>query len=213
MKYIDRNCFNGANGYSAPAGWTTFSERLEHVKSWSNFVEEHVGEGWTAYLLTFQFREIGGSAQHVGREMEKELERVYAKLLTRIVRRPHSRMNTNRLPKWIACPDYPVRKIGKEPVGDFCVNGGRHIHAICLMPPKSRLTAPLDEHFEDNTSLYVQPRTPLLRLHAKPITETPGLATDYVLKALKTGRARNDDILVLPRPADDLPRREQSRGA
>ncbi len=207
MKHTDRNSFEGANGYSPSANWITFSKRRELVKSWSSYVEEHVREGWTAYLLTFQFREIGGSAQHVGREMEKELERVYAKLLTRIVRRPHSWMNTNRLPKWIACPDFPVRKLEKTPVGDFCVNGGRHIHAICLIPPKSRLGTPLDEHFEDNASLYIRPRLPLVRLHAKPITETPGNATDYVLTALKSGRALNDDVLVLPRSADEVSER------
>ncbi len=206
MKHVNSAC-RGANGYSPSADWITFSKRLELVKSWSNYVEEYVREGWSAYLLTFQFRDIGGSPQHVGREMEKELERVYAKLLTRIVRRPHSWTNINRLPKWIACPDFPVRKLEKTPVGDFCVNGGRHIHAICLIPPKSRLGTPLDEHFEDNASLYIRPRLPLVRLHAKPITETPGNATDYVLKALKSGRALNDDVLVLPRSADEVSER------
>lgn len=204
MKHTDRNCSNRANGYSSSADWITFSKRHELVKSWSNYVEQYVREGWTAYLLTFQFREIGGSPQHVGREMEKELERVYAKLLTRIVRRPHSSLNADRLPKWIACPDYPVRKMEKKPVGDFCVNGGRHIHAVCLIPPKSRLKTPLDEHFEENASLYIRPRHPLVGLHAKPITETPDKATDYVLKALKSGRALSDDVLVLPRSGDEV---------
>jgi hypothetical protein len=99
-----------------------------------------------------------------------------------------------------------VRKNDKQPVGDFCINDGRHIQAICLMPPKSRLKDPLNEHFEEYATLYVRAPFPLVRIDVKPITKTPGHATDYTLKALKNGRATSDEIVVFPRTLTEVSR-------
>jgi hypothetical protein len=189
-----------------PADWISFWERRKLVESWCDFVEERVSEGWTPYFLTFQFREIGGPRQHVADEMEKNVERVYTTFLTRVVRNPTSRRSVGKRPIWIACPDYPVRKNDKQPVGDFCINEGRHIHAVCLMPPKSRLKDPLNAHFEENVTLYTREPFPLVLIDVKPITQTPDLATDYVLKALKNGRATNDEIVVFPRALTEVSR-------
>jgi hypothetical protein len=186
--------------------WISFSKRQKLVESWCDFVEKYVSEGWTPYFLTFQFREIGGPRQHVAHEMEKDVERVYATLLTRVVRNPTSGQSNGKRPIWIACPDYPVRKNDKQPVDDFCINDGRHIHAVCLMPPKSRMKESLKEHFEENATLYVRAPFPLVRIDVKPITKTPGEATDYTLKALKNGRATNDEIVVFPRTLTEVSR-------
>lgn len=184
--------------------WISSCERQKFVDSWCDFVEERVSVGWIPYLLTFQFKEIGGPRHQVALEMEKDLERVYATFLTRVVRRPASRRSAGKLPIWIACPDYPVRKNDKQPVDDFCINDGRHVHAVCLMPPKSRMKESLKEHFDESAALYVRAQLPLVLIHAVLITETPGKATDYLLKALKSGRATNDEIIVLPRLANEV---------
>ncbi|WP_292532183.1 hypothetical protein [Methylocystis sp.] len=186
--------------------WMSSSKKQQLVESWCGFVEKHVSRGWTPYLLTFQFREIGGPRQQVAHEMEKDVERVFATFLTRVVRNPTSRRSVGKLPIWIASPDYPVRKNDKQPVGDFCINDGRHIQGICLMPPKSRLKEPLNEHFEEYATLYVRAPFPLVLIDAEPITKTSGKATDYTLKALKSGRATNDEIVVLPRALTEVSR-------
>lgn len=186
--------------------WISFSKKQQLVESWCGFVEKHVSRGWTPYLLTFQFREIGGPRQHVADEMEKDVQRVYATFLTRVVRNPTSRRSIGKRPIWITCPDYPVRKNDKQPVHDHCINDGRHIQGICLMPPKSRLKEPLNEHFEEYATLYVRAPFPLVLVHAKPVTQTPDLATDYALKALKNGRATSDEIVVLPRTLNEVSR-------
>ena len=205
-KHMTYSTTHRANGRQNTTDWISFSKKQQLIESWCDFVEERVSEGWTPYLLTFQFKEIGGPRHQVALEMEKDVERVYATFLTRVVRNPTSRRSVGKRPIWIACPDYPVRKNDKQPVGDFCINDGRHIHAVCLMPPKSRLKEPLNAHFEENATLYVRAPFPLVLVHAKPITKTPGQATDYLLKALKSGRATNDEIVVLPRTLTEVSR-------
>jgi hypothetical protein len=129
--------------------------------------------------------------------MRREVERVYCQMLTRIVRAPKSLSQKGRLPIWIISPDYPVYKHEKKALRDVAVNDGLHMSGVALIPPGSRLRQRLDHHLRDNKRLYLQPDSPLCRIHAEPITETPEQVADYSLKSVKRSRTSIDDILVL----------------
>jgi hypothetical protein len=131
--------------------------------------------------------------------MRKELERVFATSITRILSNPKARSSRTRGPIWIACFDYPVpkRKKKEESRQDTSINNGLHVHAIALIPPRSRLKVGLERHFEELQSLYVRGGYPLSKLNAKPIVTTPERATDYVLKSIPRGRFGLDDMMVL----------------
>ncbi|MBQ0820603.1 hypothetical protein KBI52_10345 [Microvirga sp. HBU67558] len=156
-------------------------------------------------MLTFMFKPIGGSHRNVKRQMERELERVYGKSLTRIIRKPASH-EINELPLWIACPDYPVPKGSSErqSLRDVTVNDGRHMHADVVIPPWSRMKEDLATHFDEKQSHYVTADSALFRIDAVPITHDPNYVTGYVLKALRRGWVGEAEILVLPRSATEL---------
>src|SRR5687768_1087981 len=58
------------------------------IPGYSEMAHRYVEEGWEPYLSTFMFNQLRGSPQSVHRQMERDIERVYAKSLTRIVRNP-----------------------------------------------------------------------------------------------------------------------------
>ncbi len=80
------------------------------IDGYTQIVMDRLRKGWDPHLLSFMFNQLRVSPQSVARQMERELERIYALLLTRIVRDPKTAARYEALPLWIACPDYPVPK-------------------------------------------------------------------------------------------------------
>src|SRR5665213_1108835 len=91
--------------------------------------------------------------------MEREIERIYATMRTRIIRNPMSRSVVEKLPMWICSPDFPVPKHHKQSLSAVIVNDGLHYHGICLLPPESRLKEPLTEPVANHQGLYVRDGT------------------------------------------------------
>src|SRR5215207_6844421 len=181
--------------------------RDDIVNAYGLWVTDYMDQGWSGYLISFLFHPMRGSTQGVADQMEKEVERVYATFLTRVVRKPRSDCKRDLLPRWFVCPDYPVPKHAKMDLGQVTVNHGRHMHGIGLMPPVSRMTVGLDRHFVRNQSLYARAGG-LMRVHAEKITSRPAYVTEYAFKSLRRGRADFDDLVILPRPKDQVPVRE-----
>jgi hypothetical protein len=175
------------------------------INGYSQMITDRLNAGWDGYLLTFMYKPIRGSHRNVNRQMERELERVYAKSLTRIIRKPAAHQ-ISELPLWIACPDYPVPKGDEErqSLRDVVINDGRHVHAIAAIPPWSRLKEDLATHFDDQLSLYATGESALWRIHTVPITHDPDYVNGYALKSLKRARAGAGEIVVLPRTATEL---------
>ena len=117
------------------------------VDGYSQFVSQRIDEGWAAYLLTIHFKEMGGSIQSKVRMMIPEVHRMYATMLTRLVRTPR-RASAEELPIWLALPDFPVPKYAKQPLRTITVNDGLHWHAICLVPENVRIKQCLASHVE-----------------------------------------------------------------
>lgn len=169
--------------------------------------EQLVAEGWTPYLLTFMFRQFGGSDASVRRQMEREVERVYALLVTRIVRKPTAPSSVGRLPIWFCSPDRPVFKHAKQGRWDAFVNDGRHMHAVAFIPPWSRLKDDLITHFLRllrRESAYVRASDPLIRIDVQPITKRTGYVVGYARKHVGHGLIAEDATLILPRSFTEL---------
>ena len=118
----------------------------ELVHAYTQMVAQYIDAGWDAHLLTFIFDQLRGSADSVSQQMEREVERVYATVLPRIVRKPRSAAMHGKLPVWIGGPDYPVPKHDRKALRDIQVNDGQHVHAVSLMPRISRLRESLSSH-------------------------------------------------------------------
>jgi hypothetical protein len=174
------------------------------IEAYSQIIDSRIEDGWDGYLLTFMFNPIPGSAQTVARQMDREVEKTYAKLVTRIVRKPASPTNIGKLPVWICCRDYPVPKHERKAIRDVMINEGEHRHAITVFPPTSRMKESLEDHFDDRQRYYSSAEGLLWRVHVEPITHDPGIVTRYAMKSLERGRAVNDDILILPRTLSEL---------
>ena len=58
------------------------------IKGYATWAGEHVENGWDPYLLSFMFNHVPGSRASVLRQMQREVERVYATSLTRVIRKP-----------------------------------------------------------------------------------------------------------------------------
>lgn len=166
-------------------------------------VDDRVAAGWKPTLLTFMFNPLGGSPSSVAWQMQNEVESVYARVLTRIVRKPHS-MPTNRLPFWICTPDYPVFKYEKDHFRDVSINDGRHIHVVAVTPLFSRMKETLEDHFYYEQGHYSGRDKLLSRIHAKTMTEEFGYATGYAAKGIKTSRIHSDELFILPRLSSEM---------
>ena len=98
---------------------------------------------------------------------EREIERVYSRLVTRFDRNPRSPAGSQRLPVMILFSDLPVYKREKQSIKDVSINDGLHYGGIVLTPPVSRFQGTLDAHFKEEQDKYVNDK--LTRIHVKPI--------------------------------------------
>lgn len=188
------------------------SERREQlVEAHSHRISELMDEGRRAYYLNFMFNQLPGSRQTQLHIMAQEVERVHCILMHHIVRRPKAARFAHLRPIFFGCPDLPVFKLNRDKVGpSVTANDGLHFNVVALLPPRndpilpvefqywlrgplSRLTVPLDQHFQENGRKYLNRR--LARIHVTPITE--GTMADYTFKTFKHGRIDEDSILVL----------------
>ena len=161
--------------------------RRQIVHGYAELVQRRVADGWSPFLLTFMFHALRGGPLAIILQMRREVERAYAMLATRVVRDPRSPSAVGRLPVMIACADLPVPKRDKIILRDVTLNGGLHYNGVLLVPPRSRLRVPVDEHFASGP--YVVPGHPLARLDVRHVENDPGRVTDYVLKTVRSGHA------------------------
>ena len=171
--------------------------------AYAGWVEQLVAAGWTPYLLTLMFRSLVGSPASVARQMEREAERLYATHLPRVVRHP-VRTPLHRLPIWFCAHDRPVFKHLRQNKRNILPNDGRHMHAVMLNPPWSRLRNCLATHFEQHIALYVRHNQAVVRLDVSPITQQPGHAVDYVRKQVGRAGPGEDVDFTLPREHSEM---------
>lgn len=171
---------------------------------YTQMVEERIICGAQATLLTFQFNHLGGSPNTVSKKMQETVEKVYSQILTRCFRKPKN-VSIHKMPLWICTPDYPIFKRHKDNFRTIVNNDGRHIHVIAVMPPDTRITQTLDDHFHNEQFRYsgYKPR-PLWCLNSQPITDDLSFVVDYGTKGIKTPRVGVDAMFVLPRTHSEM---------
>jgi len=174
------------------------------TEGYGQWIKEKIDQGWEAHILTITFNQIRGSRASIPNQMKRQLERVYATMLSRIVRCPMSAKNAERLPIWIGCPDFPVPKHQKQSLRNVTINDGLHYHAICLIPPDSRLKETLEDHVADHLELYRGKAGLVRELHVRQIASKPGFVVDYMLKSVKRRRVDEAEIIILPRSRTEL---------
>jgi hypothetical protein len=191
----------------------TSVERLI-IDACGKWVEEHVEDGWEAFIITFMFHHLPGSTPSKLAQMRREVDRIYALTLTRFVRNPRSKTQAGRLPIWIVPPDYPVAKREKKTLRDVTLNDGLHMQGIALTPPMRRRGQRLDHDLKDNQRRYLGHGSSLRSVRADIIKIDPGYVTDYVLKSLKRKRLSMNDLIILPKSRTEMvrSRREACNG-
>src|SRR5262245_44423524 len=109
------------------------------VHSYSRWVSDHIEAGSSAWFVTFMFKSLPGGQDAVLQQMRREIESLYARFVTRVVRRPQSPSAFGALPILIAFPDAPAFKRNRPRLVDVVVNEGIHAHGLLIVPGVSRL--------------------------------------------------------------------------
>lgn len=161
-----------------------------------------IEEGYTPYILSLMYKPLRGPLDWVLGEMEGGITQAYKTLLLRVARKPRSPAHRHRLPEWILIPDWPVPKRARASPREVSLNNGLHYQGLALIPPRSRLREPLDEHFETHQALYTW--GPVERIHAEPITHDHRRVVLYLFKSLQRRRADFDSIIMLPKAISEL---------
>ncbi len=183
------------------------------IDAYGEMVEDYLRQRWDGYFLSFMFNQFRGSGDGLLRQMEREVERVYATLVTRVVRDPTHPKNQAFLPRWIICPDLPVPKRTKMSLQDVTFNDGFHTQGTGLHPPVSRLRTSLDLHFLEYQDRYVKAGGALRSVTATPITRTPKKVVGYGFKAVPRRRATFHDFLILPRALNEVTNCQRGTGS
>lgn len=174
------------------------------VRGYTEMVTDRVNEAWICNLVTFLFSQLPGRRPAIIGQMKDEIQRVYSTLITRVHRKPRT-ASPDELPVLIAAADRPVHKRDRSSSPPVLCNGGLHFHAVLLIPPHSRLTDSVEEHFRSNHGLYRGNRRAITAVHVEPVTGDHERVVDYVLKTVLRGSISYDEgILLLPRTSKEL---------
>lgn len=176
------------------------------INGYGQMVQAKVNDGWSCTQLTFMFKAISGSRDNQILKMKDEVNWVYSTFLTRAIRRPNGLL-TDRLPFFIGAADLPVFKHDQAKKQLVPTNGGLHFNGLLLVPPGTRLTTSVPEHFQDALPIYIRSARSIERIHAQPVTYDHHRVTDYVLKTVSHGWISYDEgMLVLPRSITEMAR-------
>ena len=168
------------------------------ASSYGKWVEDHIADGYTGYLVTFMFKTLYAGTQAGKIDlMHRDIERVYSRVAHRFAHHPDKPSQRRYLPLLVASPDLPVFKTDKVSVADVTLNDGLHEHGILLTPMESRFRYELITWVKERAP-WLMRDTRLQRIHCARLDTTPGKATEYALKA--NGRSLPEDgLLVLPK--------------
>ncbi|WP_172729767.1 hypothetical protein [Neorhizobium galegae] len=180
----------------------TQRELLDSLHDWQT---QLIMGGHDPYVLTLMFNPIGGGEKAIMRAMVRETELTYARLLTRLIKKP-KRTPVECMPMLFAWPDWPVHKNEKISLNEASINGGAHIQGLFLIPQVSRAKKDLSEIVGEKQDQFAGPNHVLARLHAVRVDRTHKRVQDYLSKFVKRGRTTMSDLIVLPRTHTEMDR-------
>jgi hypothetical protein len=188
--------------------WSTTSNTDQQqtqlaLDGYTQLVTDRIKQGWSCYLVTVLFSQLPGSRSAIISRMNQQVQRVYATLITRVHRKPRT-ASPDELPILIGAVDLPVYKFDRSSAPLVRCNGGLHFHAMILVPDRSRLREPLQDHFRASARLYGMDGT-IPKIDVRPVKDGYERVVDYVFKTIKRGRVSYDEgVLILPRARDEL---------
>jgi hypothetical protein len=181
------------------------------LNGYTQLVTDRIKQGWSCYLVTILFQQLPGSQLTIISRMKQEIQRVYSTLITRVYRKPRT-ASPDELPILIGAVDLPVYKSDRSSSPLVRCNGGLHFHALILIPDRSRLRDPLQDHFQTCAHLYEIDGT-ISKIDVRPVMDGYERVVDYVFKTIKRDRVSYDEgVLILPRTRDELMLRGMPRG-
>jgi hypothetical protein len=183
--------------------------RLGLLRGYQQLVMDYIDRGYQAYFINFMFHQLSGNPTSILRQMRREIERVYSRLITRFDRDPRSPKRRHLRPIVILFPDLPVPKHKKKSLREVSINDGLHYNGIILTPPISRFKGTLETHFEVDREQYANDK--LERIYVRPHTHDDWRVVDYAAKNLKRGKIDYDDIVLLPKVVSELPDKDPGR--
>ena len=168
------------------------------IDAHAKWIQRFLDVGWDGYLFSVMFHELGGSRKTKLIQMNHEVEQIYNRLVTRMVRDPRSQSWAGYLPIGVFVPDLPVpkvRKAKKSTIADVSINDGLHMGGIVLGNRWGRIREGLDKHFEVKKKQYLSDK--IRNIHVERIKRTPHDAVDYTFKSLLKRTSTPDDVLIL----------------
>lgn len=175
------------------------TKQKDILEAYATWVEDLITSGWDPHFVTFMFNPLPGTTAGKWQQMQREIDRVYGRILSRTYRVPNAKKYDGRRPILIVAPDFPVFKYDRDHLVDIKINDGQHAHGLWLMPPWSRMKEDLSGHFLNYGHRYVGQGHGLGRIHSEKITHDPGRVVDYALKSVKHGRVSDEHIEIWPR--------------
>jgi hypothetical protein len=133
---------------------------------------------------------LPGSQPTIISRIKQEIQRVYSTLITRVHRKPRP-ASPDDLLILIGAVDLPVYKSDRSSSPLARCNGGLHFHALILIPDRSRLREPLQDHFEACAHIYGIEGT-ISKIDVRPVMDGHECVVDYVFKTIKRGRVSYD---------------------
>jgi hypothetical protein len=168
------------------------------VDGYKQTIDNFMDRGWDGYMVSVLFHQLPGSRKTQLLQMNQEIERMYNRLGTRMVRKPGSPNWAGYLPIGFFVPDLLVpkrRKGDKSTIADVSINDGLHMGGIVLANQWGRIRGSLVEHFKEEKDKYVTGK--IRSVGIKPITHDLDTATQYTFKSLTRRSFTPDDVLVL----------------
>ena len=178
----------------------------ELVRLYGTWIKKYLDTGtWEGYLFTIMFKHLTRLPEPI-EQMHQELITLYSKIVIQAVRNPKRPTWADRLPRGLFVPD-SFLGYNKMKSRDLLLNDGLHMHGIMIVPKKSRLKYPLDVLIERNKDFYYGNK--IQDIDIRLIGNNSVYVTEYAGKSVQKGRFSADDILILPRTVDELPRRKR----
>jgi hypothetical protein len=168
------------------------------VEAYGHRVREFLETGWDGYLFQVMFHDLAGSKEAKIIQMKQEVERIYNRLATRMVRKPKSPGWAGYLPIGLFVPELPVpklRKSKKSTIADASINNGLHMSGIVLGNRWGRVRTGLADHFAKFEDHYVNGK--IRHIDVTPISHDPEYTVEYALKSLPRRDSSLDDVLLL----------------
>tara|TARA_R100000365_G_C2731568_1_gene61738 strand:+ start:508 stop:1110 length:603 start_codon:yes stop_codon:yes gene_type:complete len=185
---------------------TTMNDADWVILGYQRMITERIRMGWDPHFITFMFRQLPGGQAARGIQMERTIDKVYGRVVSRMFRAPNAGRVQHLRPFLVISPDFPVYKKDKDSFADVSINDGQHMQGIWLMPPwPTRLEGNLSGHFLNHKEKYLQSYSELAKIDCRQIEETPEKMVDYMFKNLKRGRTIVDEICIWPRSISERP--------